>query len=177
MNVHATGFANDKAIWSDATVEVLISMLAAGRSSRDIASAIGTTRNAVIGKANRLRAQGLVPTYERSPAQKPGGVASPRSREKKKAAVVVASVPRVTQGIQIRPLLGSSEITTVGMPVAEVMGRAGRCKYGLWGVRDYPELENKLVCAQPAIPGKSWCRHCYKLVYSPREQRARRRAA
>ena len=40
--------------WTGEAVEVLQAMWAEGRSARDIAERLGTTRNAVIGKANRL---------------------------------------------------------------------------------------------------------------------------
>ena len=40
--------------WTDRNVEILEALWSEGRSARDIAEKLGVTRNAVIGKANRL---------------------------------------------------------------------------------------------------------------------------
>ena len=40
--------------WTDETVDVLKALWGDGRSAREIAGRLGMTRNAVIGKANRL---------------------------------------------------------------------------------------------------------------------------
>jgi GcrA cell cycle regulator len=40
--------------WNADAIETLKTMLAAGRSSREIAEALGVTRNAVIGKSRRI---------------------------------------------------------------------------------------------------------------------------
>ncbi len=57
--------------WTDEAVETLRTMWAAGASAREIGERVGTTRNAVIGKANRLglshRAKAAKPKPEAKP--------------------------------------------------------------------------------------------------------------
>ncbi len=46
---------SEKFEWTDENIKILKDMLNAGASARDIAEKLGNTRNAVIGKANRLK--------------------------------------------------------------------------------------------------------------------------
>ena len=57
--------------WTDQTVETLRTMWVAGASAREIGEHIGATRNAVIGKANRLGLAHRAKTTKLKPEAKP----------------------------------------------------------------------------------------------------------
>ena len=62
--------------WTDGEVAILEAMWGEGRSARNIAGKLGKTRNAVIGKANRL---GL--SHNSGPRPAVRGVQPPRRKE------------------------------------------------------------------------------------------------
>lgn len=154
--------------WSPERVDRLVLLWSTGLTASQVGKRMGVSRNSIIGKISRLRSSGRNVERRRDPVY----------REKVIEEDTKAQLPPV------RRILAATEVNDkgiygAGIPIVRegVMGKEGRCKYGLWGIRDYPDLEDKLVCGQPAIPGKSWCRHCYRLVYSPVVKRERRRAS
>lgn len=172
MNIHSTEFQHPNATWTEEDVLALVSMYNDGRSAGEIAKAIGTTRNAVIGKTNRLKARGVVQKRVFVSTAKAPRIPIP-SRAKVVCAPVV-KLPKPRPKPKIAARAPGKDVYGPGIPIMDdaVMARRGRCKFGLWGVRDYPPLESKLVCGRPSLPGKSWCEHCYQIVYPPKIKRA-----
>ncbi|CAH1678123.1 MAG: hypothetical protein KF742_06515 [Cryobacterium sp.] len=175
MNIHTTEFDGTGTNWAKEDVETLVAMTLAGRSASKIAALLGKTKNSVIGKKTRLENKGLLPKGVTAINQ--NRARNPETQPKKARRPTRVKIVQAKIEYQPAPQTGPSTAHVPGIPIEDVMGKSGRCKFGLWGVKDYPLLESKLVCGQPAIPGKSWCLHCHKLVYAPRPQDARRRAA
>ncbi|MCO5079211.1 MAG: GcrA family cell cycle regulator [Chelatococcus sp.] len=175
MNIHTTEFDGTGTNWAKEDVETLVAMTLAGQSASKIAALLGKTKNSVIGKKTRLENKGLLPKGVTAINQSRARNAEAQPKKARRPTRV--KIVPATIEYQPAPQSGPSTAYVPGIPMEDVMGKNGRCKFGLWGVKDYPALEIKLVCGLPSIPGKPWCRHCYTLVYSPREQSARRRAA
>jgi len=224
MNIHNPEIDHGNVTWDNEDATKLVSMTLDGCSAREIANAIGTTRNAVIGKQARLQARGVLPKRPKEAITK-----DPKPKKRKPrfdwsraniktlksmwadghtaASIATAlgasrdSVLGVIHRLGINRILGdeadkrlaepvamparshtpppsraSSSINAAmpgpGIPIEGLLGKTGRCKFGLWGVRDYPALESKLVCGRPSLPGKSWCEHCHQIVYPPKIKRA-----
>jgi hypothetical protein len=48
---------------------------------------------------------------------------------------------------------------------------ARHCQMPLWD--DATPVLDRMVCGEPPMPGHSWCRQCSRLVYQPREKKAK----
>lgn len=77
MNIHNPNINHHNSTWVSEDVTKLISMTLDGCSTREIANALGTTRNAVIGKQTRLQSYGVLP-------KRPKHVAAPKPYVKKR---------------------------------------------------------------------------------------------
>jgi GcrA cell cycle regulator len=148
-------------------IERLKAMRAQGLSSQAIADALGVTRNAVIGKANRL---GLCEPRKRK--EKPDAASAnvqrlvPRTEAKPAPATRAERAPRLP--------LGQDEMGPRSPPVAVPLPdvshatlrlvdlTVGQCRWVCNDPRD-----GALFCGARVIPGKSWCRAHHAIVYQP----------
>lgn len=177
--------------WNDNTVARAKALWTDGKSATEIAAELGTTRNTIIGKMNRM---GLY-KKERS------GIAAPTDTVQALAAPEIVpakpkvpSKPRVLGSMtaflaeaqtmpdvpdQRRNVISHSPIAPTliepspnpqvgeGTPFLDVAGRSGFCKYPLWTYDDQP-IEEKRVCGHKPLVGTAWCAHHTKRIKDPR---------
>jgi GcrA cell cycle regulator len=139
-------------VWDDALVERLKNLQAAGNSASMIARELGEgiTRNAVIGKINRLglslNGQAWAYTYSRP--------AKPKK-------------PKPVPAYLIDFPLGTPEPKPCG--ALETMLGRGLCQY----IHGDPLIPGWRMCGHATVaPHSPWCAHHYAKCYSPREKAA-----
>ena len=128
--------------WTDARVADMRRWLAEGWSSRQIAEKIGCgcSRNAVIGKANRL---GLA-----KPTQ------SSRTRAARSSAKATVSPKRLKPG-------PAGPVEVIGLNVLELNGRT--CKWPLWA---HDGTGERVFCGARAELGKVYCEAHHERAYT-----------
>ncbi|MGB1361602.1 MAG: GcrA family cell cycle regulator [Alphaproteobacteria bacterium] len=118
--------------WTDENFQKLKKLWAKGMSAREIAEKIGTTRNAIIGKANR------------------SGLSSPTTKVKAKATKSV----KAAKATKKAPT-PSKEVIQISQPANTASENA--CQ---WPIGDPGTPEFKF-CYEPAKPGRPYCEeHC-----------------
>jgi len=131
--------------WTEEAIQFLIDEWRAGTTAQTIANALGTTKNAVVGKARRTpalerRPSPLKPKGNQAPVVKatrdPWSAVSPRSVVQLRAAATAASIP-------IGPVKTCQWIH----------GNLTRGKPIRW-------------CGNPVVPMKSWCVEHYPVVFT-----------
>jgi len=126
--------------WTDDRVALLKNLWTEGKTAAEIAKALGgVTRNAVIGKAHRLKLSNRV-----SPIQQNKKPAQP----KKKAEPVVSAK---------KILAEDAQRDTV--PLVDIGARDCR-----WPIGD-PQDENFGFCGCPALPGLPYCMEHAQVAY------------
>jgi GcrA cell cycle regulator len=147
-----------KMLWTAEAVEVLKDLALAGRSASVIAATLGAaSRNAVIGKANRigirLNGDGRVGTSDRLQAGKQGSAPALSRAPNRRAAWVFAEAE-------------VQEMRRVGFEdIHEFVCR--------WPLGD-PMSKDFAYCGLNAAKGRSYCAgHC-RMAYEPPKARARR---
>lgn len=123
--------------WTDERVSLLKQLWGEGKTAAEIAKVLGDgiTRNAVIGKAHRLKLSSrLSPIQQNAPKkQKPENI-----------------LPRI-----VKPMVKAPEFKGKGVKLIELDARACR-----WPVGD-PKEENFSFCGCDAIAGLPYCdEHC-----------------
>ena len=159
--VSATSSASSTA-WAPARVELLKSLIAAGYSCRQIADEIGVTRNAVIGKVNRL---GLS-----RPRGAPAG--SREKSEPKRAPWRPKIVGQQALLLRLPPepvprLEDISIFAGRGCSLLELS--AGKCR---WPINE-PGAANFCFCGNAPLDGFPYCVGHVRIAY---KSAARRRA-
>ena len=152
-------------MWTEAAIETLRQMALEGKSASVIAVALGaSSRNAVIGKANRIgvkltgniHCSGLRPS--RSVTQRPCRPAIARTEALWKRAAV-AAVPRQRKPAWAFAEAEVGEMLKVGL---EEIGE-GACR---WPLGD-PTSEEFVYCGVQTAKGRSYCAgHC-RMAYKP----------
>jgi GcrA cell cycle regulator len=147
--------------WTTERVALLKSRIDAGLSCAQIAREIGVSRNAVIGKANRLglsRLKGLgAPRPERTDAPK-----TQRPR--------LFSQHRILRALRAEPLPATEEVA--GMQRCSLLElHQGKCR---WPISD-PGAADFGFCGNSAVAGLSYCAAHARMAYQPgsRVRRAR----
>jgi GcrA cell cycle regulator len=147
-----------KMLWTAEAVEVLKNLALAGRSASAIAATLGAaSRNAVIGKANRigirLNGDGRAATSDRPQAGKQGSAPALFRAPNRKAAWAFAEAE-------------VQEMRRVGFEdIHEFVCR--------WPLGD-PMSKDFVYCGLKAAKGRSYCAgHC-RMAYEPPKARARR---
>lgn len=128
--------------WTDERVELLTKLWGEGKTAAEIAKELGgVTRNAVIGKAHRLKLSNRV---------------SPIQQNKKPAPVKVQSAPPAPEKkIQKVP----SQDNRQGVPLTAL--KANECR---WPLGD-PQEESFGFCGHGAIAGLPYCSEHAKVAY------------
>jgi hypothetical protein len=119
-------------MWTDDRIEILKSFWATGLSARQIANELGgTTRNAVIGMAYRLKLPRREPSWPRSaPKRKPAAPVKLKLKPRLVASVAPPAKSRLVPAKPPRPLyqladnqcrwvVDSREFLFCGAPIAE----------------------------------------------------------
>jgi GcrA cell cycle regulator len=128
--------------WTDERVALLKKMWCEGKTAAEIAKELGdVTRNAVIGKAHRLRLSNRV-----SPIQQNNKKPAPKAAEEKPAARRSAPVP-------------AREIEVLGVSMAELKDRMCR-----WPIGD-PREDNFHFCGLESVTGLPYCPEHSRIAY------------
>lgn len=140
--------------WTD-DLDAIMREMAPDHSASQIASVIGTTRCAVIGRCRRRKID------LRSAATKVVRAAvlrlplKPRKARVARSPVAVAPAPEPIVAIDWTPrMIGLDSL------------RRGSCRWPLWQAGAPPD--QKFYCGNDALPGKPYCAHCFALGTSPR---------
>lgn len=163
---HAGAPATNSVSWSPERVEQLKSLIGAGYSCRQIAEEIGVTRNAVIGKVNRL---GL---------SRPKGVpaASRDATERKRAPwrPKILTQQALLLRLPPEPLPRLEDISIFdgrGCSLLELS--AGKCR---WPINE-PGAENFCFCGNTPLEGFPYCAGHARIAYKSAARRRLVRAS
>ena len=161
--------------WTDAFDAILRARHAAGDSASKIAVALcaagrrGTSRNAVIGRKNRLKLSPMAKlrhhTQEAQPTRAPKSSPKPRAAKPArpvpaKAAPQAAPKARVAKA---RDLPADAPAPVAGITLLEALS---------WHCR-FPSGEGPTLrfCGARALDGRSYCAHHHRIAHEPRAPR------
>ena len=185
--------------WTDEQDDIAIAMWTTGDSSQTIATRIGKTRNAVIGRMNRLRCfRGIgVVTPEEHAAHKAKQMGKPLSMIPEEAteeteevieeAPVEASDPEPIDQVfdQFAQVPAANGIGLTPRPMRNLVdappedgvrlldATVGMCRYPLWADVSTMAIEQKRVCGGRTKGITSWCEKHYAKVFEPPRTRSR----
>ena len=147
--------------WTDERINQLTELWGAGQSASQIGKALGMSKNAVIGKAHRLK---LPPRP--SPIRKERSAARPKPRSVPRLRTTVSPVrdpapnPRVT--LEHAAEAVRSVLESVPRPAPRPVRRSNGGPGCLWPIGD-PGDPDFHFCGDASVPGKPYCdRHCAK---------------
>ena len=175
--------------WTERRLHALEQLHGKGYSATDIAAKLrGVTRNAVIGKINRLRARGAQLARRRS-GIKPTKPEPPKPVPTPKSSVVAASRPRIESAPKPTPPAASeaaqkrfeTAVTKIetssaagSFPEAvDILGLThNSCRFPLWAFSAGPD-EPRLYCGARKVGEMSaYCARHTTLAYTPSLRRA-----
>jgi len=139
-----------ESVWTQERIERLQALWLEGKSFSDIADVLGSTRNAVIGKAHRL------------------GLCRPKDKTR-------VSIARPAPAQPVTPMPRPADLPKRrGKPVKLTELQHWMCRFPLGD----PKSPDFRFCAEPTIDDKSsWCADCARQVFVVMPARMRRRAA
>lgn len=138
--------------WSEERVSLLTKLWGEGKTAAEIAKELGgVTRNAVIGKAHRLKLSGRV-----SPIQQNAKASEKTSAPKARAKKVVEAKPVVQA--QVKPV---EQENRKKYALTEINGRMCR-----WPLGD-PRAEDFGFCGCRIVPGLPYCAEHVNVAYQP----------
>lgn len=141
--------------WTDERVAQLKQLWGEGKTAAEIAKLLGgVTRNAVIGKAHRLKLSGRVSPIQQNPRVE---VAMNRASNDQKQPRIVLRERNPAPAIPVS--LREENIPIKGIKLTEL--RESTCR---WPVGD-PKQDDFKFCGCDAEPGMSYCRHHSRLAY------------
>jgi GcrA cell cycle regulator len=157
-------------MWTDAAIETLRQMALEGKSASSIAMALGApSRNAVIGKANRIGVKltghihCVAPRASRPSTERPRRPAIARTNAPLWKRVAVPAVPRERKPAWAFAQAQVGEMLKVGL---EEIGES-HCR---WPIGD-PTSEEFAYCGIQTAKGRSYCAgHC-RMAYKPPNSR------
>ncbi len=152
-------------MWTETAIETLRQMALEGKSASSIAAALGApSRNAVIGKANRIGIK-LTGNIHCSPTRQPdrsrSGRVVPRLRARSRLGrrATVPAVPRERKPAWVFAEAQVGDMLRVGFE--EI--RQDACR---WPIGD-PTSEDFVYCGVQTAKGRSYCAgHC-RMAYKP----------
>jgi GcrA cell cycle regulator len=161
-------------LWTEDTIEALRRLALEGRSASAIAAALGApSRNAVIGKANRIGVKLTGgqwkcsdPTVTRAEVGRPRRAAIPRSKPISCKPILMPTLPRERER---KPtwIFAEAQVGEVRRVDFEAV-RQGDCR---WPLGD-PTGEDFAFCGLQVAEGRSYCAgHC-RMAYRPPNARA-----
>lgn len=142
--------------WTDERVDQLKNLWGEGKTAAEIAKLLGgVTRNAVIGKAHRLKLSGRVSPIQANPRveatlNRPSNDQRATKIVARERSPVVAPTP-VSMREELIPIKG----------IALTELREGTCR---WPIGD-PKQEGFKFCGCSSTPGMSYCDHHTRLAY------------
>jgi GcrA cell cycle regulator len=138
--------------WTPDRVDQLRNCVVAGLTCSQIAAEIGVTRNAVIGKINRL---GLSPARPASPPRAPRP-RQPTSRRRQVLRLLCAKELSAADEVTLAPgLVDSTKICSL-LELSD-----GKCR---WPVNE-PGAANFAFCGNDSIKGFSYCGCHVRMAY------------
>lgn len=138
--------------WTDERVNLLKELWGEGKTAAEIAKLLGgVTRNAVIGKAHRLKLSGRV-----SPIQQNTRPETVEHRARETVRAVKTSAPRDPSIRAVTP-----ETFIEGKRIKLVELREGHCR---WPMGD-PKDENFCFCGHDTLAGLPYCEHHAKIAF------------
>jgi len=157
-------------MWTDAAIETLRQMALEGKSASSIAVALGApSRNAVIGKANRIGVKltghihCVAPRASRPSTERPRRPAIARTDAPLWKRVAVPAVQRERKPVWAFAQAQVGEMLKVGL---EEIGESN-CR---WPIGD-PTSEEFAYCGIQTAKGRSYCAgHC-RMAYKPPNSR------
>lgn len=153
--------------WTSQRIEELERLWSAGLSGSMIADRMALSRNAVIGKANRL---GLAARAERMAPQQQ----EQKLQERNAARVIRARNSRnENRGSKVReptiPVKAPAFIGSLNIPFADLRRQSSsepnQCRF----IAAEPAGPEYLACGNETLPGEAWCGHCKGIVFSNRQ--------
>ena len=171
-----------KSIWTDELVEQLLRLWEQGLSAKEIALKLGhgLTRNAVIGKIHRLRADGKAPL--RRQGTQPQAEASRKPAPRSRQGGTADATPATAGALALKP-----EAEEKAAPVAEekTAPRLVERETGLvdnildlndktcrWPIGE-PDEDGFCFCGREPAQGLPYCQHHASIAYQGTEQRRR----
>jgi len=135
--------------WTDEKVTLLRQLWGEGKTAAEIARTLGggMTRNAVIGKAHRLRLSNRVsPIQQNDNVKKPVVISSATVAGAARISVVTAAAVSVARG--------------GGVKMADLKERMCR-----WPMGDPKDTENFHFCGDSTVPGMPYCAEHARMAY------------
>jgi GcrA cell cycle regulator len=150
--------------WSPSTITKLKSLLERGLSTSEIGKKLGFTKNAVVGKINRL---GLNNTTKKAPEKKPAKTLKAPAKVQKPAKQVKAPVkaqkPARDKKVESHVRAESKKKTEKSIQnfVALMELRQDQCRWPIGS----PDSDDFRFCGEKCFSGKPYCfEHC-KVAY------------
>lgn len=134
--------------WTDERVALLKKLWGEGKTAAEIAKELGgVTRNAVIGKAHRLKLSNRVSPIQQNKKPVPKPQAAPAQNNERKVAKPTP--------------IANTDDGRERIPLAEL--KAGECR---WPFGD-PREKNFGFCGCTSLPGLPYCMEHAQLAYQP----------
>ena len=137
--------------WTEERIQTLTALWEEGLSASEIGKALGVSKNAVVGKAHRLKLAARPSPIKRDGESK---------RRRRNAALARA---RMAESVQTPTVVTEVEVDESIMPIAPVLERkqAQETRHQcLWPIGD-PSDPGFHFCGEPSVAGKPYCaKHC-----------------
>ncbi len=148
--------------WTDERVALLKQLWGEGKTAAEIAKLMGgVSRNAVIGKAHRLKLSGRVSpvqTNTRPETYSARGLPQPANQSRRPAARTTAPKER-SYVSPVSPPMVEDYMPGKGVKLTEL--REGTCR---WPLGD-PKDENFRFCGCDSVVGMPYCEHHARMAY------------
>lgn len=166
--------------WTDQKIKELKAHWTSNLSMSEIGAAMGTTRNAVIGKCHRLgfpeRPQHVdaVERDERAQKRSERQALEQRNRRQKRSAE--RKEMRMQEGIVKRaspksapapaPVQPPAFVGSLNIPFADLRRFSNSEPNECRNIPAEPPGPDYLACGTETLPGESWCSHCKGIVFA-----------
>jgi GcrA cell cycle regulator len=150
----------NRGTWSSERIEELKRCFQAGLSSSQIAREMGVTRNAVIGKINRL---GLSRPRDMATRQLEQKRAAKLARPRRPRLHVFAQREMLTKAFSGPPALAEAIAIHEGRGCTLLELGHGKCRWPI----DGPDGEDIFFCGNEPVPGLPYCAGHARLAYRP----------